>query len=74
MKLDIFECQPGLFCRPTGATCHDEPYIYEGPTADGLHCFSQGGKRELFAKRKAGPAGWHLKRGAFTYEFCRSVN
>jgi hypothetical protein len=73
MKLDIFECQPGIFCRPTGASCYADPYIYHGPTADGLHCFTQGTKRELFAKRKAAPAGWHLKRGAFTYEFCRSV-
>lgn len=74
MQLSIFECQPGLFCRPTGAACYDAPYTYAGfDRGSGLHKFTQGGKLELFAKRKGGYAGWHLKRGAYCYEFVRSA-
>lgn len=43
----------------------------------GLHLFDDGtGKLELFAKHKPGrgDAGWHLKRGAYVYEFCTSLN
>jgi hypothetical protein len=39
---------------------------------DGLHAFEEHGKRELFTKRK-NVAGWHLRRGAWSYEFCRSA-
>ena len=74
MTLSIFECQPGMFCRPTGAACYDEPYQYAGfDKASGLHRFKQGNKVELFAKRRASMAGWHLKRGHFNYEFCRAA-
>lgn len=31
------------------------------------------GKREIFARRKHGPAGWYLKRGAYCFEFCASL-
>ena len=71
MALQIWECQPGAFCRHT-----DEPlqegYRFTG-RRNGLYEFAtREGKRELFARRKAF-AGWHLKRGAFVYEFCSSV-
>ncbi len=67
MKLPIFECQPGLFCG------HADDYQYIKPQ-DGLHLFrTREGKLELFAKRKSSVAGWHLKRGSYVYEFCRSL-
>lgn len=43
----------------------------------GLHLFaSEDGKLELFAKHKpgTGDAGWHIRRGAYVYEFCRTYS
>ena len=74
MRQSIFECQPGLFCRPTGAACNDDPYEYVGyDKREALHVFSQNGKRELFARRKYATPCWHLKRGMWCFEFVRSV-
>jgi len=40
----------------------------------GLYLFeTREGKKELFAKRKESMCGWHLMRGAFNYEFVRSI-
>jgi hypothetical protein len=42
----------------------------------GLHAFWDGqGNLEFFAKHKPGngDAGWHLRRGAYVYEFCTSI-
>lgn len=67
-KMAIFERQPGVFDRPT------DEYTYRGfDAASGLHVFvTNDGKRELFARRKDSMAGWHLRRGAYNFEFCRS--
>lgn len=72
-KMDIFECQPGMFCRSTLDETQDG-YRYMGrDKPSGLHLFqARNGKRELFAKRRS-VAGWHLKRGMYVYEFCRSA-
>ena len=70
-RLPIYEIQPGEFHRVA------EGYKYEGihrGLHDGLHYFSHLGERELFAKRKLPLPHWHLRRGAWNYEFCRSVN
>jgi hypothetical protein len=68
-KLSIFECQPGKFCRPTE---EEEGYQFIG-MRDGLWLFeTRQGKQELFGRCKS-YAGWHLKRGQWCYEFCRSV-
>jgi hypothetical protein len=67
--LPIWECQPGVFRRPTEEL---DGYQYVKPR-DGLHEFvTRDGKRELFAKHKS-VAGWHLKRGQWCYEFCRRI-
>lgn len=74
MEQSIFECQPGIFCRPTGAACYDEPYSYVGlDRASGMHIFEQGGKRELFRRTRSAPCCWHIKRGAYCFEFIRSI-
>ena len=46
-------------------------YKYAGKHPSGLHIFTDGDKRELFAKRRS-VAGWHLIRGNWAFEFCRS--
>lgn len=41
---------------------------------DGLHRFNnEDGKPELFSRTKQRPASWHLQRGAWCFEFCRSA-
>lgn len=72
LALDIFECQPLLFCRPTVDS--DDPYTYGGyDKARGLHIFLQSGKREYFSRTRRAPACWHLKRGAYCFEFVTSI-
>jgi hypothetical protein len=62
--MEILEGQPGAL--------HASLYTYVGPR-DGLHAFkNEDGSLELFARRKS-VAGWQLARGAWRYEFCRSV-
>ncbi len=74
MKQDIFECMPGLQYRPTGVACYGEPFVYCGyDRVTGLHQFAQGAQIGLFARRKSAPASWHIKRGAYCFEFCRSA-
>jgi hypothetical protein len=71
MRLPILECQPGLYCRPTEDERGDG-YRYRG-RQDTLYLFeTRDGKRELFARRRSF-AGWQLQRGAFVFEFVRSV-
>ena len=56
------------------STTWPSDYIFEG--YDKKHClfvFSIDGKKELFAYRKNGYAGWHLIRNEKTYEFCSSI-
>lgn len=72
-KAIIYECLPGVPNCPSGSiSTNDEAYEYVGLDKSGLHVFKQGDKHELFAKRTTPPAGWHLKRGSYFYEFCRS--
>jgi hypothetical protein len=72
MKLEILECQEGVPCIKTDSPA-GEGYTFVRKTHDGLYEFATGeGKRELFARRTS-YAGWHLKRGAYVYEFCRSA-
>ena len=74
MKRSIFECVPGISCRPTGQANYGEPYVYEGfDRASGLHILSHGGKRGLFSRTKNEPPSWHIKRGAYCFEFVRSA-
>lgn len=51
---------------------HNTDYRYVGEV-DGLHEFIDGDKRELFVRRSSAPHGWHLRHGAYFYEFVRSV-
>ena len=51
---------------------HNTVYRYVGETG-GLHEFTDGEKRELFARRSSAPASWHLRHGAYFYEFVRSI-
>jgi hypothetical protein len=44
-------------------------FVRRGPHG-GAVFQEDGGSLEFFAKRKDPPAGWHLRRGAYTYEFC----
>jgi hypothetical protein len=56
---------PGLFDGPT------REYRYAG-RAHGLHIFERDDRRrELYARRKHGPASWLLRRGGYCFEFCR---
>ena len=71
MKLSIFECQPGMFCRPTEDSTQDG-YKFLGKKNGGYVFETREGKRELFGRSKYAPAGWHLKRGKFCFEFCSS--
>jgi len=71
MEKSIFECQLGISCRPTDDSTQ-EGYSYIGKR-EGLHLFkTREGKMELFA-RKLSCASWHLKRGAYNFEFVRSL-
>lgn len=56
-------------------TNHGSGYVYVGvDKVSGLHMFQDSrGRLELFAKTKNAPASWYLKRGAYCYEFCRSM-
>ena len=74
MRYDIWECQPGLFCRWTGEP-DQSGYRFAGKHSSGLYLFiDREGKRELFARRRHSVAGYHLKRGKSVYEFCNSHN
>jgi len=49
-----------------------EGYTYSG-CAGGLHVFTDSaGRRQLFRRTMRAPACWHLKRGAYCFEFVRS--
>jgi hypothetical protein len=64
--MKIMEHQQGIKPWPSN-------YVYVGfDRASGLHEFAEHDKAELFARRKSAPAGWHLRRGAYTFEFVRS--
>jgi hypothetical protein len=66
-QMAIFEKQQGMDSKPSS-------YAYQGYDREsGLHVFEEDGKRELFARTKSGPAGWHLRRGAYCFEFVRSA-
>jgi hypothetical protein len=55
-----------------GAAAWPSQYSYVRQHPSGLHEFlNEDGKPEVFAKRRC-VAGWHLKRGAWSYEFIRS--
>jgi hypothetical protein len=65
--MDIIEQQ--------GRTRWPSTYKYVGYDAEsGLHMFENEGKLELFARHQpgTGDAGWHLRRGSYVFEFCRS--
>ena len=67
-NLPIFESQQFCDSNPRWPSA----YTYLGKH-DGLHMFAdESGKRELFARRRD-HAGWHLIRGAWVYEFVRSM-
>lgn len=69
LNLPIYERQRGIFDRLT------TEYRYVG-RAEGLHVFEckDDGSRQLYAKRADPPAGWHLRRGRYCYEFVRSAH
>jgi len=68
---------PILEPLPSGDRMRSD-YVYLYPLRDGsgLHAFTEAGTGtghiELFSKRKAAPAGWHLIRGAYRYEYVTS--
>ena len=67
----MYECQN----QPNTIGVHSWPteYRYGGfDRRHGLHRFiDSDGRAELFARRKSAPAGWHIVRGAYCFEFCR---
>jgi hypothetical protein len=70
MKLPIFERQAGIFDR----VAEGVSFVGKDP-ASGLYIFEdQDGARGLYARRKDPPAGWHLRRGRFCFEFCRGLH
>jgi hypothetical protein len=70
MAFTITEHQNQL---PSGSVEWVSRYRYVGRATNGLHEFlNEDGKPEFFAKRKHPPAGWHLRRGQWCYEFCTS--
>lgn len=67
MTLEIFEVLSGVQAKSSD-------YKYDGRLSAGEHVFVfLEIKCEVFAKRKTAPSGWHLKRGGYYYEFCRSI-
>jgi hypothetical protein len=72
MSLLVFE---RLAATPYRVVASDYRYLHPMRDGSGLHAFTLAGTGhvELFAKRKAPPSGWHLIRGAYTYEFVASA-
>jgi hypothetical protein len=63
MKPPITECQ-GLNEWPSS-------YVFVRREPVGEYIFKEpDGPEEVFARRKS-VSGWHLRRGAYCYEFCR---
>ena len=74
MTVAIYECQNAMNDGGPRRKEWLSGYQYLGPY-DGLYAFVEPdtGKAELFARRTSPPSGWHLIRGAYFYEFCRSM-
>ena len=68
MKPEIMEHQQGL--APWRSS-----YIYlDFDPKTGLHRFADElGQVGLYARTKSAPAGWHLRRGGYCFEFVRSA-
>lgn len=50
-------------------------FQYLGPNGHGLYVFvNEDGNAEWFARHNDPISGWQLKRGAYYFEFCTSID